>query len=262
MQGKLTARPEQEAVAAIHALDLESVKLKLMDAELGEGWTRAYADNIEAAYKIWLTMLVKYPDDAEDIRVSKDVDEFWHAHILHTRKYAEDCQNVFGSFLHHNPHIGQRTAADEERQAALAEKTCRLYQRERDTAQVVEPVWATASIKVKEAAYCGAAITAEQAAYCGAAINPGQAAYCGAAISAEKAVYCGAAVKLEKAAYCGAAITAEQAAYCGAAINPGKAAYCGAAISAEKAAYCGAAVKPEKTAYCGAAITAEQAAYC
>ena len=217
MQGKLTARPKQEAVAAIRALDLESVKLKVMDAELGKGWTRAYADSIEGAYKNWLTILVKNPDDAEDVLVSKDVDEFWHAHILHTRKYAEDCQNVFGCFLHHNPHIGQRTTADVARQAALAEKTRRLYQREPGTARAAEPAWAGASIKVKEAAYCGATI------------NPEKAAYCGAAISAEKAAYCGATVKPEKAAYCGAAITAEKAAYCGAAIKPEKAAYCGAA---------------------------------
>ena len=261
MQGKLTAKPE-EAVAAIHALDLESVKLKVMDAELGEGWTRAYANSIEAAYKTWLTMLVKYPDNAEDILVSKDVDEFWHAHILHTRKYAEDCQNVFGSFLHHNPHIGHRTTADAERQAALAEKTRSLYQRERGTARAAERAWAGASIKVKGAAYCGAAISAEKAAYCGATVKPEKAAYCGATITAEKAAYCGAAITAQKAAYRGATIKPERAAYCGATINPEKAAYCGAAITAEKAAYCGAAVTAPKAAYCGATINPEKAAYC
>lgn len=31
------------------------------------------------------------------------VDKFWHAHILFTRKYARDCQDYFGFFLHHNP---------------------------------------------------------------------------------------------------------------------------------------------------------------
>lgn len=32
-----------------------------------------------------------------------DVDEVWHAHILHTKKYAEDCKNALGFFLHHDP---------------------------------------------------------------------------------------------------------------------------------------------------------------
>eukprot|EP01116_Phalansterium_solitarium_P017493 TRINITY_DN431_c0_g1_i1.p1 TRINITY_DN431_c0_g1~~TRINITY_DN431_c0_g1_i1.p1 ORF type:complete len:232 (+),score=15.46 TRINITY_DN431_c0_g1_i1:172-867(+) len=31
-----------------------------------------------------------------------EVDKIWHKHILQTRKYAEDCQLVFGEFLHHD----------------------------------------------------------------------------------------------------------------------------------------------------------------
>ena len=37
MQAKLTNKPTQEVVAAIQALELESVKIRLMDPELGEG---------------------------------------------------------------------------------------------------------------------------------------------------------------------------------------------------------------------------------
>ena len=94
-------------ISAIQALNLESVKQRLMDEELGEGWTQEYADSIEAAYKTYLTMLVKHQEHAEDIMLAKDVDEFWHTHILQTMKYADDCQAVFGAFLHHNPHVGR-----------------------------------------------------------------------------------------------------------------------------------------------------------
>ena len=38
MQGRLTNKPVEEVIAAIQALDLESVKLRVMDPELGEGW--------------------------------------------------------------------------------------------------------------------------------------------------------------------------------------------------------------------------------
>ena len=106
MQTKLTNRPVDQAISAIQALDLEAIRLRVMDAEFGEGWSREHAENIELAYRNYLTMLVKHPDDAEDIVVSKDVDEFWHAHILHTMKYTEDCERVFGTYLHHNPHVG------------------------------------------------------------------------------------------------------------------------------------------------------------
>ena len=64
MQGRLTNKLVEDVIAAIQALDLESVKLRVMDPELGEGWSREYADSIEAAYKNYLTMLAKYQDDA------------------------------------------------------------------------------------------------------------------------------------------------------------------------------------------------------
>src|SRR5882762_10036371 len=130
MKTKLTKLPIERAVAAIQALDLEPIKLRVMDPKLGEGWTREYAESVERAYRNYLTMLVKHPGDVEDIVVSKDVDEFWHTHILHTLKYTEDCERVFGTYLHHNPHVGERTQADIERKAVLAEKTKRLYQQE------------------------------------------------------------------------------------------------------------------------------------
>ena len=122
MQPRLTTRPVDEVISAIQALDLESVKLRVMDAELGEGWTRNYAENVEAAYKRYLTMQVKYPDDAEDILLSKDVDEFWHTHILQTIKYSEDCQTIFGNFLHHNPHVGEISPAVHEKRAKAGGK--------------------------------------------------------------------------------------------------------------------------------------------
>src|SRR5688572_1531059 len=112
MQARLTTKHVLDVISAIRALNLESVKARVMDRKLGEGWTREYADRIEAAYKNFLTMVVKHQDDAEDILLSEDVDEFWHTHILQTIKYADDCQAVFGAFLHHTPHIGEVTAED------------------------------------------------------------------------------------------------------------------------------------------------------
>ncbi len=34
------------------------------------------------------------------------MDEVWHAHILDTRRYAADCDCVFGEFIHHYPYFG------------------------------------------------------------------------------------------------------------------------------------------------------------
>src|SRR5258706_4006277 len=129
-QARLTDRPIEQVLAGIQRLDRESVKSRSTDPKLGEGWTREHADSIEVAYKNYLTMLVKYQDDAEDILLAEDVDEFWHTHILQTIKYTDDCEAVFGKYLHHTPHIGEVTTADLEKRTALAEKTRRLYERE------------------------------------------------------------------------------------------------------------------------------------
>src|SRR4051794_20617226 len=89
-QESVAVQTVDRALAAIEALDLNPIKVKLMHEESGEGWPREYADQMEQEYRRFLELMVKYPDEA--IAPSMDVDEFWHYHILDTMKYAEDCQ--------------------------------------------------------------------------------------------------------------------------------------------------------------------------
>jgi len=200
MKTKLTNRPIEQVIAAINALDLESVKVRLMDPELGEGWTREYADGIEQGYRNYLTMLAKYQDHAEDILLSKDVDEFWHTHILQTIKYTEDCEVVFGKYLHHAPHIGEVTQTDVEKRTALAEKTRHLYEREFGSEGDSEAAWSGGAIKAGNAAFSSAAIKVGNAAFSSAAIKAGNAAFSSAAIKAENAAFSSAAVRAENVA--------------------------------------------------------------
>ncbi|MBI4195953.1 MAG: hypothetical protein HY526_12840 [Betaproteobacteria bacterium] len=216
MEARLTTKPAEQVIAAIQALDLEPVKLRIMDPELGEGWTREYADSIETAYRHYLAMLVKYPDDAEDILLSKDVDEFWHTHILQTTKYAADCRNVFGNFLHHDPHIGERTPVHLEHRAALAEKTRRLYEREFGNAQNADAAWSGHAIKSENAAFSNAAVNA---AFSNAAIRADNAAFSNMSIGTESAAFSNAAIRAENAAFSNAAIRAENAAFSNVAIR-------------------------------------------
>ena len=257
MEAKVTTRSVEQVIAAIEALDLESIKRRMTDPELGEGWTREHADTIERAYRDYLTMLVKYPEHLEEIMVSKDVDEFWHTHILHTMKYTEDCDRVFGTYLHHTPQVRETAPAALERRAALADKTRRLYQREFGGLQYVPAPGSKGT-----AAWCGAAVKREGVAWCGAAIAAKEAAWCGAAVESKDAAWCGAAIKREGTAWCGAAITAKEAAWCGAAVESKDAAWCGAAVKSEGAAWCGAAVAAKEAAWCGAALKREDVAWC
>src|SRR5713101_407303 len=242
MKTKLTNRPVEQLIAAIHALDLESVKIRMMDPELGEGWTREYAEGIEQGYRNYLTMLAKYQDHAEDILLSKDVDEFWHTHILQTIKYTEDCEAVFGKYLHHAPHVGEVTQADVEKRTALAEKTRRLYEREFGSARDYNAAWAGISVKAENVAMSSAAIRMESAAMSSAAIR------------AEDAAMSSAAIRMENAAMSSAAIRAEDAAMSSAAIRMENAAMSSAALRAEDAAMSSAAIRMENAAMSSAAL--------
>jgi hypothetical protein len=270
MKASWTSRPTEQVLAAIQALDVEPVKVRMMDPVRGEGWTREHADAVEITYKNFLSMLVKHPEHAEEIAMSEDTDEFWHTHILQTRKYAEDCQEMFGTYLHHSPHLEEITPEYEASRAASAEKTHQLYAQEFGAAmneawngniEAPEAAYSGASIKASKAAYSGATVKAPTAAYSGASIKTSKAAYSGASIKASNAAYSGASIKASKAAYSGASIKTSKVAYSGASIKASNAAYSGASIRASKAAYSGASIKASKAAYSGASIKASNAAY-
>jgi len=136
MNATISQKSLDQVLAAIAALDLDPIKVKLMHEESGEGWSRGYADRMETEYRRFLELMVKYPDEA--IAPSMDVDEFWHYHILDTMKYAEDCQNVFGYFLHHFPYLGLRGEDDLSLHEAAGENMHRLYEKEYGAQQPVE----------------------------------------------------------------------------------------------------------------------------
>ncbi len=218
-------KAHDQVIAKIHALDLSPIKVKLMDKEEGHGWSHEYADHIEIEYKRFLTLLVKYPQAS--IAPSKDVDKFWHGHILDTLKYAEDCNHVFGYFLHHFPYFGMRGEEDAANLAAAAATMNRLYRQEFDE---VQPAQASSYCGIAASvSYCGAT---SATSYCGAAtgqkdqLAEKQSSYCGATSTTS---YCGA---FHGVSYCGAAtskdvhLTEKQTSYCGAS---SAASYCGAA---------------------------------
>ena len=190
------ARSVEEVLAGIQALDLDCIKLKLMDREEGQGWSREYADQMAVAYRRFLALMVKFPE--QTIAPTKDIDKFWHGHILDTMKYAEDCQRVFGYFVHHFPYFGMRGEEDAKNLQSAADTLHALYEREFGESLREGAAFCGASVNK---AFCGASV---EKAFCGALVEK---AFCGAAVAA---AFCGASK-----AFCGAAKPA--AAFCGAA---------------------------------------------
>lgn len=111
---------------AVMELDLDPIKAKLMHIESGEGWSKKKTDAVEKEYRRFLCLMKMYPD--EDTAPLVDVDTFWHYHILDTMKYAQDCAQAFGYFLHHYPYVGMRGGDDDQFRIDSGERMRTLYE--------------------------------------------------------------------------------------------------------------------------------------
>jgi hypothetical protein len=112
--------------ALIAALDLNPIKTKLTHVESGEGWPHERVEAVETEYRRFLYLLKTFPK--VEMAPLKDVDTFWHYHILDTMKYARDCEQVFGYFLHHYPYLGMEGENGLELQQQAGERIRELYQ--------------------------------------------------------------------------------------------------------------------------------------
>ena len=92
----------EEAQNYIEKLDLDYI-VKAMcapDYPLPR-WTTLDAEHCSRLYKNFLILLKEYP--LEGLVPSREIDEFWHNHILYTKNYHRDCLTIFGYYLHHEP---------------------------------------------------------------------------------------------------------------------------------------------------------------
>ncbi|OGB26666.1 MAG: hypothetical protein A3I66_03750 [Burkholderiales bacterium RIFCSPLOWO2_02_FULL_57_36] len=145
MTQEVQRKTPEQMVDAIFALNLDSIKMKLMDKTEGHGWTCRQADQNELEYRRFLVLLAKYP--GQSLAPPTEVDKFWHGHILDTMKYAEDCDNVFGCFMHHFPYFGMHGEEDAANLVSAFMNMQRLHDREfgnEHQVGAVESAWCAA----------------------------------------------------------------------------------------------------------------------
>lgn len=114
-------------IEKIDYMDLSMVKMKLclpVEQE-GKGWSEEKANRAEMLYKQFLKLIALCPEAS--IVPNKTIDELWHAHILDTRKYIKDCQDIFGEYLHHFPYFGLRGDDDAQDLKESFAQTCQLF---------------------------------------------------------------------------------------------------------------------------------------
>ncbi len=96
--------PEQRRrLAVIDLEDFSGVERKVREhfVELGRELSAGYVERGIYALKQYYAVALLDPANAH--AVSRVIDPFWHAHILHTEQYMEFCNRVVGEYMHHQP---------------------------------------------------------------------------------------------------------------------------------------------------------------
>jgi hypothetical protein len=109
----------------IASLDFTLLKRKLADSDEGAGWSPRECDAAEIEYKRFLTLKLRHPD--VELSPNRVIDTFWHAHILDTRRYRDDCARIFGRFIDHFPYFGMGGADDARDLLRVFAQTQALY---------------------------------------------------------------------------------------------------------------------------------------
>src|SRR3989338_3812529 len=91
------------ACEAVRDLDLRRVEQRMLKQY--PTWTEERVRIAIEEYRRFLFLAMIHPD-VPLIPPTPDLDEVWHAHILHTIQYADDCAELFGEFFHHEPGEG------------------------------------------------------------------------------------------------------------------------------------------------------------
>jgi uncharacterized membrane protein YgcG len=104
----------------ITSLDLDSVRLKVIEHL---GWSSEKTTQVELEYRRFLYALARKQPEYAISPPTPEVDEFWHQHILNTRRYREDCEKVFGHYMDHTPGLNseEQSKADARRRQVYSE---------------------------------------------------------------------------------------------------------------------------------------------
>ena len=80
---------------------------KILTSDIrGFGYTDCDVEEMENEYKKYLLLRLMHP--RQRLPMSKDIDDFWHVHVLNTRSYARFTEEVGnGNFVHHAPTVDE-----------------------------------------------------------------------------------------------------------------------------------------------------------
>jgi len=110
----------------IEQIDFDPVIFQLIRKE---GWSLDRAERTVAEYRTFLH-LIKHSGVAM-VPATTDVDVCWHHHILDTRKYCDDCDQIVGRYIHHFPYsgsLGEHDAHLQKQRFDVSQQTLATFQ--------------------------------------------------------------------------------------------------------------------------------------
>lgn len=118
------AMPISTALAKVNQLDFTPINMKLQTTD-PQKWSTETLQTAEVTYRRFLAIHMVHP--SEGFVPNDLLDEYWHQHILDTRKYVQDCGFLFGGLLDHDPYFGLRSEEEKLENLANFEKLKSLW---------------------------------------------------------------------------------------------------------------------------------------
>jgi hypothetical protein len=111
----------ENTIQSIYTLDLDYLVHRMVNKHK---WDLLASQESVRKYKNFLILHYLYPQTS--LVPTSEIDEIWHNHILHTKNYTRDCNQIFGCYIHHNPSSGSQREREFLSDQYL--KTMRLYE--------------------------------------------------------------------------------------------------------------------------------------
>lgn len=110
----------------IYSIDFSMLINKLIKRHK---WLKIEAEEVCKQYRNYLWLLKKY-GTKKPLPPSEDIDEFWHHHLLDSTKYLNDCNVIFGHYIHHYPYYGNDSITTQKDLDGAFLETLKCYQNE------------------------------------------------------------------------------------------------------------------------------------
>ncbi|PHM33399.1 glycine-rich domain-containing protein [Xenorhabdus innexi] len=96
---------KEEFFEKIESVNFSVIRKKLTqkNPNIAKVWSEEGAIDAIEQYKRFMYLIYKYNKSGIKLVPSIEIDEIWHHHILDTKNYQKDCENIYGYFVHHSP---------------------------------------------------------------------------------------------------------------------------------------------------------------